>query len=230
MPMLELTLCTLGCAALCYTLGRYNRAATIARWHFILNLPARRALAALRSQMELDAALARQALDAADCALKTGRTKEAIDVLRAALGVLEEASADRLTRLRGMRVYSRMVRAIQPLPPPTGAVYRTRRLRLLGSVGGFGYRLLVGGAERFRLWLTMLGFGVRIVLHGARNSTAAAARTPRARRPWRQFEDGLSDFQTLDASHLNAFEALSASLAAIDSSRRVRVWDSIVNP
>ncbi len=230
MPMLELTLCTLGCAALCYALGRYNRAATIARWQFVLNLPARRALATLRGQMELDAALARQALEAADRALQAGKMKEAVDVLRAALAVLEEAGADRLTRLRGMRVYSRMVRAIQPLPPPSGAVYRMRQLRVLGSATGLGYRLLVGGAERFRLWLTMLGFGVRIVLHGARQSTAQAARAPRVRRSWRQFADGVDDFETLDASHLTAFEALSASLAAIDSSRRVRVWDSIVNP
>lgn len=230
MPTLELALCAVGCAALCYTLGRYNREATLARWQFILNLPARRAVAALRGQMELDAALARQALDAADRALEAGRVDEAVSVLRAALSVLEEAGADRLTRLRGMRVYSRMICAIQPLPPPSGGVFRLTRLRLLGSASGVAYRFLVGGAERFRLWLGMLGIGVRLVLRSARSTTSDAARAPQARRPWRRFRAGVDDFQTLDASHLTAFEALSASLAAIDNASRVRVWDSIVNP
>lgn len=227
--MLEIAVCFLGCGLLCYTLGRYDRAATLRRWHFVLNLPARRAVAALRQQMELEQALARQALSAASRAREAGRIEDAIDVLRAAVGVLEEAGADRLTRLRAMRVYSRMVRAIQPLPPPSAQPFRARRLRLLASATTLGQRFLVGGVERFRLLLLMLRFGVRIVLSGARHSSAEATRAPERPRPWRRLGEGLEDFATLDASHLAAFEALSASLAAIETATRVRLWDTIAN-
>lgn len=64
--MLELALSTLGCAVLCYSLGRYNRALALQRWHFVLNAPEQRAVDALRNRIELDSALARQALDAAE--------------------------------------------------------------------------------------------------------------------------------------------------------------------
>ncbi len=228
--MLEIAFGVLGCGLLCFTLGRYDRAATLRRWHFVLNLPARRAVAALRSQMELEQALARQALAAAARAREAGRVQDAVSVLRAAVGILEEAGADRLTRLRAMRVYSRMVRAIQPLPPPSPEPFRQRRLRLLASATAMGQRFLVGGAERFRLLLLMLRFGVRIVVDGARRSSAEVTRRPERPRPWRRLGEGLEDFVTLDASHLAAFEALSASLAAIETTTRIRLWDTIVNP
>ncbi len=228
--MLEIAVCVFGCGLLCFTLGRYDRAATLRRWHFVLNLPARQAVAALRQQMELEQALARQALAAAARAREAGRLQDAVTVLRAAVGVLEEAGADRLTRLRAMRVYSRMVRAIQPLPPPSPEPFRQRRLRLLASATAMGQRFLVGGAERFRLFLLMLRFGVHIVLDGARRSSAEATRRPERPRPWRRLGEGLDDFVTLDASHLAAFEALSASLAAIETTTRIRLWDTIVNP
>jgi len=228
--MYEIAACVLGCGLLCYTLGRYDRAATLRRWHFVLNLPARRAVAALRQQMELEQALARQALAAASRARDAGRLQDAVAVLRAAVDVLEEAGADRLTRLRAMRVYSRMVRAIQPLPSPSSQPFRDRQLRLLASATALGQRFLVGGVERFRLFLMMLRFGVRIVVHSARRSSAELTRTPEQPRPWRRFSDGLEDFATLDASHLAAFEALSASLAAIETTTRIRLWDTIVNP
>ena len=112
---LELILASVGCAALCYTLGRHNRALTLQRWHFVLNAPERQAIESLRQRMKLDSALARQALDAADRAREANRVPDALTVLRVALSILEDAGADRLTRLRAMGVYSRMVRAIQPL-------------------------------------------------------------------------------------------------------------------
>jgi hypothetical protein len=76
----------------------------------------------------------------------------------------------------------------------------------------------------------MLRYGVRIVLHGARASTAEAARQPARSAPWARFTDGVEDFAALDASHLAAFEALSASLAAIETTTRLRLWDTIANP
>jgi hypothetical protein len=225
--MLELALSTLGCAALCYSLGRYNRALALQRWEFVLNVPEQRALDALRRRVELDAALSHQALEAAERARDAKRTPDALSVLRVALSVLEEAGADRLTRLRAMAVYSRMVQAIRPLPAPSPAPFRGARMKATAAVASLAHRLLVGTQERFRLWLVMMRFGVGIVLHGGRRAAEAASLEPDEPRPWAAFADGLHDFETLDASHLAAFEALAASLAAIDRGGRLQLWERI---
>ncbi len=225
--MLELVLSSVGCAALCYTLGRYNRALALQRWEFVLNAPEQRALQSLRQRLELDGALARQALEAAERARRAKRTPDAITVLRVALQVLEEAGADRLTRLRAMAVYSRMVQAIRPLPAPSPAPFRGAGLKASAAAAGLVHRLLVGTQERFRLWLVLLGLGVRIVLRGGRRAADAASREPERARPWAAFAEGLSDFEALDASHLAAFEALAASLSAIDRGGRLQLWERI---
>ena len=134
--MVELVLSTVGCAALCYTLGRYNRALALQRWEFVLNAPEQRALDALRRRVELDSALAHQALDAAARAREAKRAPDAITVLKVALSVLEEAGADRLTRLRAMGVYSRMVQAIRPLPPPSAGAVPRRAAQGHGAARG----------------------------------------------------------------------------------------------
>jgi len=226
--MLALLLSALGGVLLCYTLGRYNRAVTLQRWQFVLNAPGRQAVDALRAQMELDSVMAQQALDAANRTRAAGQAPDAVTVLRVALSVLEDAGADRLTRLKAMTVYSRMVRALQPLPPPSAAPFKGAELRTVAASAGLVHRLLVGAEERFRLWLLMLGLGVRIVLRGGRRSADAATRHPQAIHPWEAFADGVSDFRSLDAAHLAAFEALAASLAAVDRGARVRIWEQIV--
>ncbi|HKZ32906.1 MAG TPA: hypothetical protein VJ648_11185 [Vicinamibacteria bacterium] len=225
--MLELVLSSVACAALCYTLGRYNRTLALQRWQFVLNAPEERALESLRRRVELDTALARQALDAAERARDARRPADAITVLRVALSLLEEAGADRLTRLRAMAVYSRMVRAIRPLPAPSPAPFRGTQLKAAAAVGGFFHGFLVGTQERFRLWLVLMGLGVRIVLRGGRQAVDGAIREPARPRPWAAFAAGLSDFEALDASHLAAFEALAASLAAVDRGGRLELWERI---
>jgi len=225
--MLELVLSTLGCGVLCYALGRYNRTLTLQRWQFVLNAPERQAIDSLRQRMQLDSALARQAFETADRAREADRHPDALTVLRVALSILEDAGADRLTRLRAMGVYSRMVQAIKPLPSPSAKPFRTTELRASATAAGFAHRLLVGAEERFRLWLLFLGLGVRIVLRGGRRSAAAAARVPGRARPWEAFADGMDDFDALDSSHLTAFEALVASLSAVDRGDRLRIWEQI---
>lgn len=225
--MLELLLSSLGCAALCYSLGRYNRSLALQRWEFVLSAPEQRAVEKLRQRVELDAALARQALEAAERTRDARRSPDALTVLRVALAVLEEAGADRLTRLRAMRVYSRMVQAIRPLPAPEAAPFRGRSLRGLAALAGAVHPLLVGTQERFRLWLTLLGLGVHVVLHGGRRAVAEAGRQPDRPGPWTAFAAELRDFEALDASHLAAFEALAASLSAIDRGGRLQLWERI---
>jgi hypothetical protein len=226
----ELALSTLGCAVVCYTLGRYNRSLTLQRWEFVLNAPEREAIESLRQRMGLDSALARQALESAGTAREASRLPDALTVLRVALSILEEAGADRLTRLRAMRVYSRMVRAIQPLPAPGPAPFRAGTLRLTARVSGLVHRMLVGTEERFRLWVLFLGLGVQIVLHGGRRALGSAERRPAREAPWRSFENGLADFEALDSCHLSAFEALVASLSAVDRGGRLHLWERIAGP
>ena len=225
---LEFVLSSVGCALLCYTLGRYNRTLTLQRWQFVLNASERQAIESLRQRMELDSALAREALEAAGRAREASRPPDALTVLRVALSVLEEAGADRLTRLRAMSVYSRMVRAISPLPAPSAAPFRGASLRATASAAGLVHRVLVGTQERFRLWLLVLGLGVRIVLRGGRRSADAAGRRPLRPRHWEAFSREVDDFEALDACHLTAFEALVASLAAVDRGGRLRLWERIV--
>jgi hypothetical protein len=225
---LELVLSALGCGLLCYTLGRYNRAVILQRWEFVLGAPEREAIDSLRQRMAIDSALTRQAIETADRAREARRPPDALTVLRVALSVLEEAGADRLTRLRAMGVYSRMVRAISPLPPPSAASFQGRSLRATASAAGLVHRVLVGTQERFRLWLLVLGLGVRIVVHGGRRSADAAGREPLRPRHWEDFAREVGDFEALDACHLTAFEALVASLAAVDRGGRLRLWERIV--
>jgi hypothetical protein len=224
----ELALSTVGCVLLCYCLGRYNRNLTLQRWHFVLNAPERQAIESLRQRMTVDTALARQALEAADRTRQGSGGPDAVTVLRVALSILEDAGADRLTRLRAMGVYSRMVRAIRPLPPPSAVPFRGTELRLTASIAGLAHRLLVGTQERFRLWLMVLGLGVRIVLRGGRRSTDAAGLEPDRAGHWEAFTQGLDDFEALDTCHLAALEALVASLSAVDREGRLRLWERIL--
>jgi hypothetical protein len=177
--------------------------------------------------MQLDSALARQAMETAGRARDTNRIPDALTVLRVALSILEDAGTDRLTRLRAMGVYSRMVRAIRPLPPPSAAAFRGAELRVTAWAAAVVHRFLVGTQERFRLWLLVLGLGVRIVVRGGRRSAAAASRRPDLERPWDAFTRGMGDFETLDGCHLTAFEALVASLAAVDRGGRLQLWERI---
>ena len=126
--MLALLFSAVGCGALCFCLGRYDKALTLARWRFVLSASGKRALTTLRERMEVDASLARHAFEAA-LDERERRPREAAAVLGVALSVLEEAGADRMTRLAAMRVYSRMLSAIQPPAPLDRRLRRPPRRR-----------------------------------------------------------------------------------------------------
>ncbi len=97
----------------------------------------------------------------------------------------------------------------------------------MATAGALVHGFLVGTQERFRLWLVLMRLGVRIVLRGGRRAVDEAVREPARPRPWAEFAEGLSDFEALDASHLAAFEALAASLAAVDRGGRLELWERI---
>jgi hypothetical protein len=216
-----------GCAILCLSLARYDRAVTLRRWQFMLGAPEKRAIDSLRERMALDSTLARHALASAERSRDVSRAPDALTILQVALGILEDAGADRLTRLRAMSVYSRMVRAVRPVPVPAPAAFQGRSLGAVAGMTRLVERFLVGSQERFRLVLLMLGLGVRIVLRGGRKAMDAARRQPDDPRPWAAVSREIGDFETLDASHLVAFEALVASLSAVDCGERTELWARI---
>jgi hypothetical protein len=149
-------------------------------------------------------------------------------VLKVALSVLEEAGADRLTRLRAMGVYSRMVQAIRPLPPPSPAPFRGTRLKLSARIAGLVHGLMVGTQERFRLWLTMMRIGFGIVLHGGRRAADAASRQPEHPKAWAEFADEalrLRGARRVPPSRPS--RRSQASLAAVDRGGRQQLWERI---
>jgi hypothetical protein len=225
--MLALFLSALGCGTLCYCLGRYDRALTLARWRFLLTPSGKQAVAALRNRMEVDASLVRHAFETA-LDEKDRRPSQAASVLQVALSVLEEAGADRLNRLAAMRVYSRMLLAVQPHAPLSPVGLRIQAVRAVVRTTRLVYPFLVGGGERFRLGLLTLGVALRVLLRGARRSSGAVARRPERKEAWSEFGSHLDDFETLDALHLAVLETLVASLAAVDTGARVRLRDVIL--
>lgn len=222
-----LALSVVGCAVLCLCLARYSRAVILERWQFVLGAPEKRAIDSLRQRMALDSALVRQALASSERSRENDRVPDALTVLRVALAILEEAGADRRTRLRAMSVYSRMVCAIRPLPVPSSAAFRGRELRALVAMASGIQRFLVGSHERFRLVLVMLRLGVGIVVRRGRRSLDVAETRPKTRTAWEDFAREVGDFEALDSSHLQAFEALVASLSAVDSDGRIGLWERI---
>ena len=110
---------------------------------------------------------------------------------------------------------------------PSAVPFRGTRLKLSARIAGLVHGLMVGTQESFRLWQTMMRIGFGIVLHGGRRAADAASRQPEHPKAWAEFADELSDFEALDASHLAAFEALAASLAAVDRGGRQQLWERI---
>jgi hypothetical protein len=56
----------------------------------------------------------------------------------------------------------------------------------------------------------------------------AADVAPGLKKPWDDFAREMGDFEALDAHHLTAFEALVASLSAVDRGGRMEIWERIL--
>jgi hypothetical protein len=173
-----------------------------------------RATNALSVQVDLDGALLDHAHESALKAREDAQMEEAVRLLELAYSVVEQATPDRLARLKAMSVCCRMAAAIVPLPPLRPADFQLRQLATWAGLTATVHEFLFTSAERFRLRLGVLRFGFRLVQRAMRRSTDYLRSSPDTVPSWTNFASAKSDFKRLDRDHALSFQALLASLAA----------------
>jgi hypothetical protein len=192
--------------------ARYRHERTIKQWDSLLSPGMRFAVQSLELEVQSDAAMADSGLQGAQQARARQDLAEAIRLLELSCRAVEDATPNRLRRLRAMAVLIRMAAALVPVRPLRMRDYHLRELIAVVGVGAALHQVLVSALERFLLRLQVLGVGFRLalrVLVGARRQAVSA---PAARRPWGDYERALADWKTLDREHLETFKALAKSL------------------
>ena len=192
--------------------ARYRHERTIKQWDQMLSPGMRFAVQSLELEVKAGAAMADSGFQGAQRARERNELAEAVRLMELSCTAIEQATPDRLRRLRAMAVMIRMAAALVPVRPLRIRDYRLRELIAVVGVGAALHQVLVSAVERFLLRLQVLGIGFRLalrVLVGARRQAAAA---PAARRPWADYERALEDWKTLDREHLETFKALARSL------------------
>jgi hypothetical protein len=202
-------------ALLCLALyPRHGLAAVLESWELLLTPAMKRATNALCVQVDLDAALLDHAHESAVRARQDAQMAEAVRLLELAYSVVEQATPDRLARLKAMSVCCRMAAAIVPLPPLRPVDFQLRGLATGAGLATALHDFLFTSVERFRLRLGVLRFGFRLVQRAMRRSTDRLRRSPDTVPSWTDFASAKSDFKRLDLDHAQSFRALLASLAA----------------
>jgi hypothetical protein len=194
------------------TVGRYNAQRVTQQWQsFPTALDAER-LGLIRTNVEGDAETIDLTLDAARDARSLGDTTEAVRFSALAHRIVEEATADRLGRLKTLSLLVRMSLAVTPMPPLKASSFRIGQLKSLTGVAAAFHFFLVSPAERVLLRLQVLRISFRLIfsLMGRRHSEIE--QRPTNERAWRGFEDGSADFKTLDREHLDTARACLLSM------------------
>jgi len=197
-----------GTLVVAFVFLRYRHVPRTRAWDSLLTGSAAR----VAVTSELDQATAEYAWEGAVNARRQRDQQEAVRLLQLAYQVIQEATPQRLTRLRAMARASRMALAIMPLPPVPPLAFRLRQVKAAASLGAM-LHLVMLPAQRFLVRLRVLSTGFRLTARSLQRSKAAAARRPVESRAWVLFEAGLSDWNTLDFEHVQSFRALMAALA-----------------
>lgn len=194
------------------TVGRHNARRVAEQWQsFPRALDAER-LGLLRTTVEGDAETLDITLGSARDARRDTDSAEAIRFVELAHKIVAEATADRLGRLKTLSLFVRMSLAVTPMPPLRPASFRLRQLSSLAGIAAAFHFFLVSPAERVLLRLQLLRVGFSLVLSSVGRRSAEIIRRPSNERAWRGFEDGASDFKTLDREHLDTARACLVSL------------------
>jgi hypothetical protein len=202
--------------AICFVLGRRHAPADLEAWCKKLSDESVRLQAALELQVAADAAMAQDAMHRAEEARDGLAYSEAIRLVDVAYKVLEAATQDRVTRLKGMSVCVRMASAAAaPVPPLRPARFRLLELRSLALASTIAHHLLVSAAERLLLKLLMLRFGCRLALRAMKGGSDRIHVDPAAATAWARCDAAVSDWTDgLDPDHVEAFRAVVATAAA----------------
>lgn len=204
-------------------LVRYRLRDVEGDWEGLLSGRTARKARAFEDEAALTALMAEDTLAAARSAREAGDRREATRLFALACDVITIAVPDRTARLQAMRRCARMLAAMVPLPALVPAGFRLRAVATRAGLGLAVHHLLASTQERFRWLCVVLGWCYRAVARQAAASANGVRSAPAPEAPWRRFEDGLADFRTLDARHVEALRALLAStVAAAEVEREAR--------
>ena len=214
--VIAVALAALAAGIVALTLGRFDRKRAIRRWDFVLSGRAEAATANLRARLLADTDIASHIYDLALDRRASLSFDEAVRLLGIAADTLEEGAQKSQTRLRAFSIYSRMARAIVPVPPLRPSQFRLRELRSLTGVGAWLHELLASYGERFRFRLVVIAMGFRLVIRRIRGGRLRAAGGPRGSEPFDNFGDSLHDFKELDVEQVESLRQLLFSVSAIE--------------
>lgn len=195
-------------------LGRhYHHGSRLVEWRELLDDAATRSLAMVSVRSDMDRTLVEDAMQGAREARRVAGDDVA-ELLALASFVIQDATTNRMMRLRGMAQATRMAMAIYPLPAVTPARFQGRRLSLLAAAAAALHVALVAPAERYLVRLRLLMVGFWLTARMVRRGAVAAAAEPSADYLWSRLERALADWQALDEEHVESFRALLLSLTA----------------
>lgn len=195
-----------------FTVGRYNARRVAEDWESLpTELDAER-LGQIRSTVETDDETLEIALNSARDARAEGNREEAVRLLGLAQQIVEEATPDRLTRLQRLSLLVRMASAAEPVPALAPSSFRLWQLWGLTGLASALHHVLVGPGERLLLRVHVLRAGFSWLRGFLARVLATVQRRRKTGDGWRRYEDGATDFRTLDREHLDTARACLVSL------------------
>ena len=197
-----------------WILGRYNSRAIERDWEMMLTAKGRGAIEALELQVLCDGAAVESARIGALTARERADFSQATRLAGLAYRAVEEATPDRLKRLRAMGVCIRMATAILPVPTLKPRNFRLTQLSSLAGLSKFIHHLLVSTGERFLLRLYVLGLGYRIITRSLSGSSASVKNDVGDVWAWDIFDRATADWSTLEREHIESFRVFVLSLTA----------------
>jgi hypothetical protein len=197
-----------------WVLGRYNSRAVERDWEMMLTAKGRGAIEALELQVLCDGAAVESARIGALGARDRADYGQATRLAGLAYRAVEEATPDRLKRLRAMGVCIRMATAILPVPALRPRNFRLAQLSSLAGLASFGHHLLVSTGERFLLRLYVVGLGYRIITRALGGSTTGLSHDVGDAWAWDIFDRATSDWASLEREHVESFRVFVLSLTA----------------
>ena len=198
-------------ATLLVLLGRHNAGRIAGEWDMMLGSNVLHSVDALERRCQLDHMMADGAWSAAQAALAAATSSEVVRLVDLSYSVLEASTNDRITRLRAVRVCSRMAAALVPLPPLVPRDFRRRELRTLAALSSVAHHLLVSMRERFVMRARVIAFGLVLSLRAMRRKPPSETLEEVLTR----FDAAKADWKTLDLAHVEMVRALLVSVAAV---------------
>ncbi len=197
-----------------WVLGRYNARAIERDWEMMLTAKGRGAIEALELQVLCDGAAVESARIGALSARESADYSQATRLAGLAYLAVEEATPDRLKRLRAMGVCIRMATAILPVPALKPKNFRLSQLSSLAGLASFIHHLLVSTGERFLLRLYVIGLGYRIISRSLSGSSRGIRHDVGDVWSWDAFDRATADWSSLEREHVESFRVFVLSLTA----------------